>query len=755
MSSPFATDLQVFNYLDKYSRYDYDLGRREFWPETVQRTVEHLKWVVSANSNRQFSDGFWDTIYHSIHNLDVMPSMRNLAMAGKAAKRQGLSSYNCAAVVIDDFGRFKEAVTILIAGTGLGYSVESRYVNKFPSVKHQTGDNVTFVIPDTSEGWANAIYTGIVKWWNGEDVYFDYSLIRPAGTPLKTKGGRAAGGDGLRESLNKIRAIILNRQGRKVTTLDIHDIMCHIARCVVSGGVRRSAMLCLFDYDDNLMRTCKSPENITGNEQRWLCNNSVVIEEKLSRNESDNLVESMIATNMGEPGFFMRYALSNTKPKRRKDADWITNACQPGFATLKTKQGIVTFDDVNIGDEIWSSEGWTKVINKWSTGIKEVFAYGFYGATFIGTEDHKVVTRDGKIEIDKCYGELHVSLEDDNWEIPNLRIYLGQYEVFDITVDNDSHTYWTGGVNVSNCSEIVKRPTGSLCNLTSIVARPEDGYKKLLEKCYIATVIGTIQSMELNLVGLRDEWVENAKEERLLGVDINNFMSCATVRDPVVLHNLKRYAVDINKQLSDYLGIEQSKAVTCVKPSGNSGVMLNASPGIHTHWNDYYIRRAQVQRQSPIARLFLDHAPEYIEPMIGNEDKTYVLSFPTKAPDGAITRDELSCIDQCNYWLMAKENYTEHNPSVTISYRDEEIGDMKNWIYEHQDVMGGMAFLPRFDAHYQQMPYESISKERYEDLHEKFPPIPWHLLPDYEQGDYTNASMTVACDSEKCELVYN
>lgn len=631
MSSPFATDLQVFNYLDKYSRYDYDLGRREFWPETVQRTVEHLKWVVSANSNRQFSDGFWDTIYHSIHNLDVMPSMRNLAMAGKAAKRQGLSSYNCAAVVIDDFGRFKEAVTILIAGTGLGYSVESRYVNKFPAVKHQTGDNVTFVIPDTSEGWADAIYTGIVKWWNGEDVYFDYSLIRPAGTPLKTKGGRAAGGDGLRESLNKIRTIILNRQGRKVTTLDIHDIMCHIARCVVSGGVRRSAMLCLFDYDDNLMRTCKSPENITGNEQRWLCNNSVVIEEKLSRNESDSLVESMIATNMGEPGFFMRYALSNTKPKRRKDADWITNAC----------------------------------------------------------------------------------------------------------------------------SEIVKRPTGSLCNLTSIVARPEDDYKKLLEKCYIATVIGTIQSMELNLVGLRDEWVDNAKEERLLGVDINNFMSCATVRDPVVLHNLKRYAVDINKQLADYLGIEQSKAVTCIKPSGNSGVMLNASPGIHTHWNDYYIRRAQVQRQSPIARLFLDHAPEYIEPMIGNEDKTYVLSFPTKSPDGAITRDELSCIDQCNYWLMAKENYTEHNPSVTISYRDEEIDDMKNWIYEHQDVMGGMAFLPRFDAHYQQMPYESISKEQYEDLHEKFPSIPWHLLPNYEQGDYTNASMTVACDSEKCELVYN
>jgi ribonucleoside-triphosphate reductase len=180
--------LQDVQFYDKYSRFNG--SRREDWNETVQRVTEYLWKFDTANIISQEKR---EQIYNAIYNKDIMPSMRNLAMAGKAAERQNACSYNCAYTVISDLFAFSEAVIILMSGSGLGYSVEKQYVDRLPVIKKQSGNNVDHTVADTTEGWAEAVYVGLLSWFNGYDVIFDYSKVRPAGTPLKVKGGRASG----------------------------------------------------------------------------------------------------------------------------------------------------------------------------------------------------------------------------------------------------------------------------------------------------------------------------------------------------------------------------------------------------------------------------------------------------------------------------------------------------------------------------------------------------------------------------------
>lgn len=631
-NTAFVSDLQKFQYLDKYSRYRYDLGRRESWNETVERTVNHLKYLVDRYSNRQFSDGFWNRIYEAIFNLEVMPAMRMFSIAGEAGKRSGIGAYNCAYMPIKDFDCFKEAVLILMSGTGLGYSVENKYISQFPIVRRFDGSIVHYKFEDTTESWSEGILYAIKNWWIGSEVYFDYSAIRPAGTPLKIKGGRASGSESLEKSLEKIRQIIRDIRNRnyrdnKATSLDIHDIVCSIAECIVSGGVRRSALIALFDKDDQLMLTCKDGENIVGNYQRYCSNNSAVWDEILSEKEVYDFVDNMVNGNTGEPGIFSRLAANNMLPDRREK-------------------------------------------------------------------------------------------------------------------DNE--------LGLNPCAEIVLK-CFEFCNLTSVVGRSHDTIESLITKTELATIIGTIQSLEINFPGLRDDWKINCEKERLLGVDIQGFWDCEVLRNEDTLKTLKQVAIDTNKKYAEYFDINQSVAITTQKPSGNSSILNDTSPGIHARWSKYYIRRAQVQKESPIAKLFMDYAPSYIEPLIYAPDTTMVISFPVESPDSKF-KDEIPCIEQCELWKMVKLNYTEHNPSVTITYKQNEIDDLKKWIFENQAIIGGMAFLPYDDSVYNQSPYEKIDKETYEKMVKQMPFIDWSKLPDYEDGDYT--TQTLACDSEKCELVY-
>jgi ribonucleoside-diphosphate reductase alpha chain len=286
------------------------------------------------------------------------------------------------------------------------------------------------------------------------------------------------------------------------------------------------------------------------------------------------------------------------------------------------------------------------------------------------------------------------------------------------------------------------------------VARHDDTYESLSEKVELATIIGTIQSMATYFPGLRPEWKKNCMEERLLGVDLNGQMDSPAAQDPEIQRKLRQVAVETNKQYAEILGIPQSASVTAVKPSGNSSQLLNSSSGLHARWAAYYTRNVRVDAHSPVCKVLQD-AGVPMDPENGQTREnatTWVIHFPVKAPEGAVTRNERSALEQCAFWLQNKVNYTEHNPSVTITYQQEEVLDIIRWVWENQDKIGGMAFLPAFDAQYDQMPYVEITKEEFELSAERFPDIDFSKIYRYEENDLTTAAQEFACLAGACDI---
>ena len=321
----FPTQIQKFQFYDKYSRFNYDLGRRETWVETVNRATEYLKEL----SEYRLPAETYERIRQGILNMKAMPSMRLLAMAGPAARRNNIAIYNCSYMPVDSVDSFVEALIISMSGCGVGYSVERKYVEQFPRIARQSGNSAaTHVVADSSEGWAEAVRIGLTTWFKGEDVKFDYSLVRPIGSPLRVKGGRASGPEPLRQMLDFARSRIISRQGGFLRPLDAHDIMCAVGDAAVSGGVRRTAMISLFDYDDLEMRHCKDGDFWRTNSQRWNANNSAVWPSReLSQAEITRFVLDMVESERGEPGIFNRKAAIENLPARRKAADFGTNPC--------------------------------------------------------------------------------------------------------------------------------------------------------------------------------------------------------------------------------------------------------------------------------------------------------------------------------------------------------------------------------------------------------------------------------------------
>ncbi|MCG8474219.1 MAG: ATP cone domain-containing protein [Cytophagales bacterium] len=623
----FPTQLQKFQFYDKYARFDYGSGRRETWVETVERSVDYLKEL----SKNQLSEQEYEELRQGILDMHVMPSMRLLAMAGDPARRNNIAIYNCSYMPVDSVDSFVEALLISMNGCGVGYSVEREYVEQFPRIRRQTGQKAGLhVVEDSTQGWCDALRLGLQAWFDGHDILFDYSLVRPAGAVLKVKGGRASGPEPLRQLMEFAKNRILSRQGSFLSTLDAHDIMCMVGTAAVSGGVRRTAMIALFDYDDDKMRHCKDGDFWRTNSQRWNANNSAVWPNReLSQSEIARFLLAMVDSERGEPGIFNRRSALQTRPERREAARFGTNPC----------------------------------------------------------------------------------------------------------------------------GEIILRPF-QFCNLSVAVARPEDQLEDLRRKVRLATILGTIQAMATDFKGLRKEWRENCESERLLGVDINGQLDCPAVQNTEVMRVLRELAVAVNKEYAARLGINQAASVTCVKPSGNSSQLLDCSPGIHARWSPYYIRNVRVGSSTPVYKV-LKNSGVPMDPENGQtleNANTFVVHFPVKSPEGALIRNSRSALEQCEYWLMNKENWTEHNPSVTITFHPHEVMDIMYWVWKNQDKIGGMTFLPAFDAQFDQLPYMEISKEEYEKKAGEFPNIDFSKIYRYEEEDYTTAAQELACMAGHCDI---
>ena len=336
----FRNPLAEFVYYRTYARWIIEEGRRETWVETVDRYIDFMR----DNINGKLTEDEYAEIREAILKQEAMPSMRLLQFAGKATRKTNVCAYNCSFIAPRTFQDFAEIMYISMCGTGVGWSVESENIQALPQILKQTGKKLpAYIIPDSKEGWADAFSFGLKTWFEGNDVVFDYSLIRPAGSRLKTMGGKSSGPEPLCALIDFARERVLRRQGRHLSSLDAHDIICKIGECVVAGGVRRSAMISLSDLDDEEIRDSKKGQFYVSEEQRMLANNSAVYLSKPTTTEFLDEWIALVKSGSGERGIFNRGGLAGTLPERRlgqfKDGvypSWGTNPC--GEIILQSKQ---------------------------------------------------------------------------------------------------------------------------------------------------------------------------------------------------------------------------------------------------------------------------------------------------------------------------------------------------------------------------------------------------------------------------------
>ncbi|HRP36290.1 MAG TPA: ribonucleoside-triphosphate reductase [Candidatus Dojkabacteria bacterium] len=303
------------------------------------------------------------------------------------------------------------------------------------------------------------------------------------------------------------------------------------------------------------------------------------------------------------------------------------------------------------------------------------------------------------------------------------------------------------------CSEIILRPY-QFCNLTEVVIRAGDGERDLIRKVHLATILGTLQSTLTYFPYLRKIWQQNTEEERLLGVSLTGQMdNIDFVSGKIDLNRLRETAVETNKEWADILGINASTAITCVKPSGTVSQLVDASSGIHARHADFYIRSVRADNKDPLT-VFLKETGIPNEPDVMKPDQTTVFYFPIKSPDGSIKRNDMSAIQQLEYWKRIQEEWCEHKPSITVSVKEHEWPEVGGWVYKNFDIISGVSFLPYSDHSYRQAPYQECSEKEYTDLKERMPKeIRWDDLSFYEQEDNTAGMTTLACSADGCEVV--
>ncbi|OGZ57203.1 MAG: ribonucleoside-triphosphate reductase, partial [Candidatus Spechtbacteria bacterium RIFCSPHIGHO2_01_FULL_38_11] len=444
----FRNPLGEFIFYRTYSRWIDEENRRETWIETVSRFMNFMR----ENLNDALSEQEYKEVEEGILNHEAMPSMRLLQFSGKAARGTNVAAYNCSFIAPKRLEDFAEIMYICMCGTGVGFSVESRHVQQLPIIKMQTGEKLkTHVIEDSKEGWCNALTIGLKTWYDGKDIDFDFSQLRFAGARLKTMGGRSAGPEPLRDMLMFARKKILEKQGKRLSNIDVHDVICKIGEIVIAGGVRRSALISLSDLDDGEMRKAKDGKFYLFEPQRSMANNSAAYNRKPSAHEFMEEWLSLAKSGTGERGIFNRAGLSNQLPKRRWEtfvnhwADSGTNPC--GEIILRNKQFC------NLSEIVCRSEDTKESLLR---KVRLATILGTYQATLT---NFPYLSKEWK---ENCEEErlLGVSLTGQ-WDCPSVRDAqtLGELKEEAIRVNREYSKRL--GINESTCITCVK-PSGNL-----------------------------------------------------------------------------------------------------------------------------------------------------------------------------------------------------------------------------------------------------------------------------------------------------
>ena len=622
---------QQFIHKSRYARWLESEGRRETWGETVQRYIDFF--IDREQLDKDSTET--QEIYNAIYNLEVMPSMRCMMTAGEALKRDNVAGFNCSYLHIDHVRAFDELMYVLMCGTGVGFSVERNFINQLPEVAESMhATDTTIVVADSKMGWASAYRELISLLYSGKVPKWDMRKVRPAGARLKTFGGRASGPEPLHDLFVFTVAVFRKAHGRKLTSIECHDICCKIADIVVVGGVRRSALISLSNLSDQRMAKAKAGQWWENEGQRRLANNSVAYTEKPDFSAFISEMQTLYESKCGERGIFSRVAAK------------------------------------------------------------------------------KIAERNGRRD--------------------------------------PAHNFGT-----NPCSEIILR-SNQFCNLSEVVVREKDDLTSLKKKVKIATIIGTLQSTLTDFRYLRVRWKRNTEEESLLGVSLTGIMDHYLLSKPTTdlekwLTEMKDVSIKTNKEWADKLGVNQSVAITCVKPSGTVSQLVDSASGIHPRFSSRYIRRVRSDKKDPLA-VYMTNTGFPVENDVMS-DASLVFSFPVKAPSTSVTVKDVGAMEQLKLWKTYQNFWCEHKPSITIYYTDDEYLEVAQWIWDNFDICSGISLLPYSDHVYQQAPYEEIDEEKYKKLVAEMPQnINWEDLAQLETEDNTVGSQELACVGGACEI---
>lgn len=615
LENKILSDITVFS---KYARFLKDFNRRETWEEICWRNADmHIKKYP------QLKDEIIRTYNNYVITKKILPSMRSMQFGGKAIERNPARIYNCAYLPVEHPDAFSETMFLLLGGTGVGYSVQYRHVNKLPVVAGPKRRTRRYVIGDSIEGWADSVKVLVEAYFYGKlKPVFDFDDIREKGTELVTSGGKAPGPDPLRVCLAQVEAILHGAIGRRLSPLEAHDIQCFLADAVLAGGIRRAAMISLFSPDDMEMMTCKSGDWYERNPQRGRANNSVVLlRNSTDRETFDRVWERVRNSGAGEPGIYWTNNL-----------DWGTNPC--------------------------------------------------------------------------C--------------------------------------------------EIALRPY-QFCNLTEINGAAITDEKSFYDAAQYAAFIGTLQAGYTDFHYLRPIWKQTTEEDALIGVGITGI--AAENIDPHWLQDAAEIVIYENKRVANIIGINPAARTTTIKPSGTSSLVLGSSSGIHAYHNDFYVRRMRFGKDEAIYQYLLKTIPGLCEDEKFRPDTMAVVSFPQRAPQGAVVRTEspLELLERVRVyneqWVKEGHVYGDNNNNVscTISLKDSEWAEVGDWMWKHRGSYNGISVLPYDGGTYVQAPFEDCSEDRYKELALLVQDVDLTQVIEYTND--VNLAAELACAGDGCVVI--
>lgn len=735
-------------FVSKYARTVN--GKKETWDQSVDRVMDmHYRHLADdmaiKEGNEKEIDSYLKFAERLYRDQVILGAQRALQYGGDSLLKNHSRNFNCTGSYIDRIEFFQELMHLLLCGAGAGYSVQRVHTEKLPKLKgvDEKSDPVNIVIDDSIEGWAFAVGEVVkVHYLNLPSINFDYSLIRPKGSFING-GFKAPGPEPLKKCIEKLNKVLRKIKGRKATPFELHRMACIIADAVISGGIRRSALLCQFDADDEEMLNCKTGNWFSEYPELARANNSAVILPNTPKETYDKIFKSI--KEFGEPGLVF---LSH------KDVVY-NPCCFTGDTMLLTSEGYRKFCEVASWsvrkDEypllLINKDGEKKSGRVWSNGYKHVIRLTFdSGRRIECTPDHRFMLQDGlECIASNLIGKIVKGFDGTDSKCIEIMDSGNIEEVYDFEILDEGHWGVVNGLIAHNCEvgmfpkfrnkDGVHESGFSFCNLTEINGSRIKTREQFLDACKGAAILGTIQASYTNFKVLSPVSRKIAERDALIGVGITGMCENPEILfDPQLQEEGARVVKETNRRVADLIGINHAARTTVIKPSGNSSQLLGCtSSGIHKFHFKRFIRNIQAANTEQALQHVKEVNPVMVRPSVYNKEGESVISFPVELDDNVLTSEDSSALDFLKLVKLTKEHWIEvgtnfdhpfykeypemkdlrMNVSNTCTVRDEEWEEVREYVWKNRDVFSGISFLPKGgDLIYPQAPYTSVLDEK-------------------------------------------